>query len=137
MIAPMTIEVITDTARSLGFTLVSRDGRAFPEGIDAARAAEQKQYALLCGDPAGYHEVKFDGTARECSAFLIGWRDLRSSVLGAVRVRDESKVIQPETPEMRGSSRCSMRDKEGNRCLQPMGHDGWKHATISWWDSPR
>jgi hypothetical protein len=129
VIAPMTAEAVGDVARALGFTIVSRDGVAFPEGVDAARAAEQRQYALLRGDPAGYHEVVFDGTARECSAFLIGWRDLRSSVLGAVRALD-TRVA----PEMNASTRCPMRDKKGERCIQRVGHDGWKHASLVYWE---
>lgn len=75
MIAPMTIEALTDVAVALGFKLIVRVGLALPIGLDADRAALEVQYALLRGD-----EITFEGTARECSAFLIGWRDLRSSV---------------------------------------------------------
>lgn len=128
MIAPMTAEGVANVARALGFTLVGRDGIAFPEGVDAAHAAEQKQYALLRGDL-----VEFDGTARECAAFLIGWRDLRTRVLGELHAY-ETKV----TPTMNASSRCQVRDQRGERCLLRPGaeHDGKKHATIVYWEDP-
>jgi len=67
----MTIESLADVARAIGFELVNRDGIAKPIGIDYEHATTQTQYALFReGD-----EVAFDGTARECTAFLIGWRE--------------------------------------------------------------
>jgi len=126
MIAPATMDALADVARALGFEL-RRAEHAKPLGIDYDRAQEQTQFALLRGG-----EVEFDGTARECSAFLIGWRDLRSSVLGAVRAI-ETKVM----PEMSGRTKCQALDAKGNCCLLRPGHDGQKHATVVYWEDPR
>lgn len=72
MTASMTIEALVDVARSLGFELVCRDGLTVP--IEGG-----SQYSLLRA-----HEVEFDGTVRECSAFLMGWRDLQTRVCAAI-----------------------------------------------------
>jgi hypothetical protein len=125
MIAPMTVEVRTDVARALGFELASRDSVAVPIGVDSYAAAVQSQYALLCGD-----EVAFDGTARECSAFLIGWRDLRTSVLGAVRAIDAQLM-----PEMSGRTKCGALDAEGRSCLAGAGHKDLQHTALARWRS--
>jgi len=77
MIAPMTMDALADVARALGFEL-RRAAHAVPVGVDFDRAKEQTH-----------------------SAFLIGWRDLRSSVLGAVRA-----IETQDMPEMSGRSRC-------------------------------
>jgi hypothetical protein len=122
----MTMDALADVARALGFEL-RRAVQAVPVGIDFDRAKEQTQFALLRGG-----EVAFDGTARECSAFLIGWRDLRSSVLGAVQAL-ETKVM----PEMGARTMCPARDKDGQRCLLRVGHDGQKHATLVHWENSR
>lgn len=127
MIAPMTTEALADVARALGFTLVNRDGVAVPIGVDYELARTQPQYALLRGD-----EVAFDGTARECSAFLIGWRDLRSSVLGAVRAIDAQLM-----PEMSGRTRCGARDDAGHVCIASAGHSELQHAALVRWEAPR
>jgi hypothetical protein len=126
MIAPMTMDALADVALALGFEL-RRAEQAVPVGIDYDRAKEQTQFALLRGG-----EVAFDGTSRECAAFLIGWRDLRSSVLGAVRAL-ETKVM----PEMHASTMCQVRDKEGRRCLLRVGHDQLKHAVLMYWEDAR
>ena len=126
MIAPMSMDALADVARALGFEF-RRAEHAVPVGVDFDRAKEQMQFALLRGG-----EVAFDGTARECSAFLIGWRDLRTSVLGAVYAH-ETKAV----PEMHASTMCPARDKEGQRCLRRVGHDGQKHATLVHWEDER
>ncbi len=79
MIAPLTIEALADVARVLGFEMVPRDGVEAPIGIGYDTPAGQAEYGLLRA-----HEIEFDGTARECAAFLIGWRDLRSRVHGVI-----------------------------------------------------
>jgi len=117
------MDALADVAHALGFEF-RRAAQAVPIGIDFDRAQEQTQFALLRGA-----EVAFDGTARECSAFLIGWRDLRSSVLGAVRALETTKLM----PEMKASTMCQARDKAGQRCLLRVGHDGQKHATLVHW----
>jgi hypothetical protein len=122
--APMSMDALADVAQALGFEL-RRAEHAVPIGIDFDRAREQTQFALLHGG-----EVAFDGTARECSAFLIGWRDLRSSVLGAVRAI-ETKVMPTY---ISGSTKCQALDKAGQRCLLRVGHDGQKHATLVHWE---
>ena len=127
MIAPMTMDALADVARALGFEL-RRAVQAVPVGIDFDRAKEQTQFALLRGG-----EVAFDGTARECSAFLIGWRDLRTTVLGAVRALETTQIM----PEMRASTMCPACDKAGQRCLLRVGHDGRKHATLVYWEDGR
>jgi hypothetical protein len=125
VIAPLTIEALTDVARSMGFELAPRDGLAVPLGIDFEVARARAQYALLRGDV-----VEFDGTARECSAFLIGWRDLRSSMLGALRAIDTQVM-----PEMSGRTRCGARDAEGRSCLARAGHEG-QHSALLRWEEP-
>ena len=126
MIAPMTMDALADVARALGFEL-RRAAQAVPVGIDFDRAKEQTQFALLRGE-----EVAFDGTARECTAFLIGWRDLRTTVLGAVRALETTQIM----PEMHSSTRCHALDKNGQRCLLCVGHehDGRKHAALVYWE---
>jgi len=125
MMAPATMDALADVARALGFEL-RRAAHAVPIGVDFDRAQEQTQFALLRGG-----EVAFDGTSRECSAFLIGWRDLRSSVLGAVCAL-ETKVM----PEMSGRTRCGARDAEGRSCLASAGHKG-QHTAMVRWEDPR
>lgn len=121
MIAPATMDALADVAKALGFEL-RRAEHAIPVGIDYDRAKEQTQFALLRGG-----QVEFDGTARECSAFLIGWRDLRSSMLGELRAIDTQVM-----PEMSARTPCSAHDAEGRRCLGRAGHDG-AHSTFSRW----
>jgi hypothetical protein len=123
VIAPASMDALADVARALGFEL-RRAEHAKPLGVDYDRAQEQTQFALFRGD-----QIEFDGTARECSAFLIGWRDLRSSVLGAVRAIDAQVM-----PEMSAVTRCQARDDRGNRCLLRAGHDGLKHARLAHWE---
>lgn len=126
MIAPATMDALADVTRALGFEL-RRAEHAVPVGIDFDRAKEQTQFALLRGG-----EVVFDGTARECSAFLIGWRDLRSSVLGAVRAIDAQLM-----PEMSGRTRCGARDAEGRSCLASAGHKDPHTSIVRWCEEPR
>ncbi len=126
MIAPATMDALADVALALGFEL-RRAQLAVPGGIDFDRAQEQTQFTLVRGG-----EVAFDGTSRECAAFLIGWRDLRSSVLGAVRAL-ETKIA----PEMSASTKCQARDEKGERCLLRVGHDGFKHARLVYWEGDR
>jgi hypothetical protein len=118
------MDALADVADALGFEL-RRAPLAVPVGIDFDRAQEQTQFVLMRGG-----EVAFDGTARECSAFLIGWRDLRSNVLGAVRALETTQIM----PEMGASTMCQARDKAGQRCLLRVGHDGQKHATLVHWE---
>lgn len=126
MIAPMTMDALAEVAVGLGFEL-RRAPLAVPGGIDFDHAKEQTHFALVReGD------VAFDGTARECSAFLIGWRDLRSNVLGAVRAL-ETKI----TPAMSASTKCNAIDEKGERCLLRVGHDGQKHARLVYWEGDR
>lgn len=127
MIAPATMDALADVARALGFEL-RRAKHAVPGGVDFDRAQQETQFALLRGG-----EIAFDGTARECSAYLVGWRDLRSSMLGALCAVDAQVM-----PEMSAITRCQVRDKDGRRCLQRPGHDGQKHASIVYWEeNPR
>lgn len=126
MNAPATMDALADVARALGFEL-RRAPEATPGGIDFDRSKEQTQFALVRGG-----EVAFEGTSRECSAFLIGWHDLRSSVLGAVRAL-ETKVL----PDMSASTKCQAIDEKGERCLLRVGHDGHKHARLVYWEDGR
>lgn len=123
MIAPATMDALADVAVALGFEL-RRATHAAPMGVDFDRSQEQTQFALVRDG-----EVAFDGTARECSAFLIGWRDLRTQVLGAARAID-AKLL----PEMSGRTTCQARDAAGRRCLLRAGHDGQKHAALAHWE---
>ena len=120
------MDALADVARALGFEL-RRAPEATPGGVDFDRAQEQTQFALVHGS-----EVAFDGTSRECAAFLIGWRDLRSSVLGSVRAL-ETKVM----PDMAASTKCHAIDEKGERCLLRVGHDGFKHARLVYWEGDR
>lgn len=126
MIAPATMDALADIARALGFEL-RRAPEAVPIGVDFDRARDQTQFALVRGG-----EVAFDGTSRECSAFLIGWRDLRASVLGSVRALETSQIA----PEVKASTMCQARDKNGQRCLLRVGH-GRKHAALMYWEDDR
>lgn len=124
MIAPTSMDALAEAARALGFELRRFEG-AIPRGIDFDRAQEQTQFGLWYGG-----ELAFDGTSRECAAFLIGWRDLRVSVLGAVRAMDAQPL-----PEMSGRTRCEARDPHGRPCLLRAGHleRGQAHsALVSW-----
>jgi hypothetical protein len=122
MIPPQTDAELADVARALGFELVCRDydKSHFDGDWDAV------PYTLLCEG-----EVKFDGTARECAAFLIGWRDLRSKVLGACRALDTQVM-----PAMASCTMCHARDTEGRRCLARAGHAG-QHSALLRWEDPR
>jgi hypothetical protein len=126
MIAPMTMDALADIAQALGFEL-RRAPLSVPVGVDFDRAKDETQFALL---HAG--KVAFDGTARECAAFLIGWRDLRSRMLTELRAH-ETKVL----PDMHASTRCGVLDKAGHRCIKLVGHDGWRHATLVYWEDPQ
>ena len=127
MIAPATTDALADVTRALGFEL-RPSPLAAPIGVDEDVAGEQPQYAIFRGG-----EVVFDGTARECSAFLIGWRDLRRQVLGAVHASD-AKVV----PEMSGIARCRAADPSDRMgehcCLLPVGHEGAHSALRRWRD---
>lgn len=130
MNAPMTMDALADVARALGFEL-RRAEHAVPAGVDYDRAKEQTQFGLFCDG-----QIVFDGTSRECSAFLIGWRDLRSSMLGALRAVD-SRV----RPEMSAVTRCLARDPSDPRgdhcCLLPVDHECAHSALRRWQDKPR
>jgi hypothetical protein len=123
VIAPATMDALADVARALGFEL-RRAEHAIPVGVDFDRAQEQTQFALVRGG-----EIAFDGTARECSAFLIGWRDLRSSVLGAVRAIDTQVM-----PKMSGRTLCRAHDGHYRQCLLRAGHEGPHLALHRWQD---
>lgn len=129
MNAPESMDALAEAARTLGFEL-RRTPNAKPAGVDYDRAHEQTQFALCRGDG-----VAFDGTARECAAYLIGWRDLRHQALGALRAADAIVM-----PEMSGRTRCHVPDPSDPHrdrwCLAPIGHEG-PHTTISrWQDKP-
>ncbi|HSX22869.1 MAG TPA: hypothetical protein VLE97_08870 [Gaiellaceae bacterium] len=125
MIAPATMDALADVVRALGFEL-RRSAHAVPVGVDFDRAKEQTQFALLRGD-----EVEFDGTARECSAFLIGWRDLRLRLLAELRAVDAHGVA-----DMCGRTYCRAVDAEGRSCLRPAGHTDL-HTALSRWENPQ
>jgi hypothetical protein len=127
VIAPATMDALADVACALGFEL-RRAPEAVPIGVDFDRAQEQMQFALVRGG-----EVAFDGTSRECAAFLVGWRDLRSSVLGSVRALETTQIA----PEVKAGTMCQARDKNGQRCLLRVGHDGRKHAALMYWEGDR
>jgi len=126
VIAPATMDVLADVAHALGFEL-RRAPEAVPSGVDFDRSQEQTQFALVRGG-----EVAFDGTSRECAAFLIGWRDLRSSILGAVCAL-KTKIV----PDMSASTKCQAVDEKGERCLLRVGHDGLKHTRLIYWEDGR
>jgi hypothetical protein len=127
----MTVEALADVAKALGWKLIVRTGIALPIGIDADDAALKVQYALVRDG-----EIEFDGTARECSAFLIGWRDLRSKVLGGVRAMDAQVM-----PEMSGRTRCRAPDPSdptGERCcLAAAGHEDSPHTALVCWSTAK
>jgi hypothetical protein len=121
----MTMDALADVARALGFEL-RRAPLGKPIGIDYDRASEQTQFGLYRGDV-----IAFDGTSRECSAYLIGWRDLRAQALGALRAVDAQAL-----PEMFGVTRCHALDPTDPSldrwCLSPIGHEG-PHLTVRRW----
>jgi hypothetical protein len=125
VIAPLTMDALADVARALGFEL-RRAPLGKPIGIDYDRASEQTQFGLYRGDV-----IAFDGTSRECAAYLIGWRDLRAQALGALRAVDAQAL-----PEMSGKTRCHAPDPSDPHrdswCLSPIGHEG-PHVTIHRW----
>ena len=127
MIAPATMDALADVARALGFEL-RRAEHAVPLGVDFDRAKEQSQFALVRSDSGG--QIAFDGTARECAAFLIGWRDLRRRLLNELRALD-AQVI----PEMSACTECTARDREGRSCRGRAGHAG-PHVTPVLWEGP-
>lgn len=65
MTAPSEVMALAPVAQSLGFEVHSGEGRV--RGV------------LLCGE-----DVYFGGTHQECSAFLAGWRALRSRMWGTL-----------------------------------------------------
>ena len=71
--------------------------------------------------------VEFDGTSRECAAYLIGWRALRAQALGALRAVDAQLL-----PEMSARTTCAARDAEGHRCMGREGHP-LDHVTVVRW----
>jgi len=123
VIAPATMDALADVARAFGFEL-RRAPAAKPIGIDYDRACEQTQFALYRGD-----QIVFDGTSRECAAYLIAWRDLRAQTLAALRATD-AQVL----PEMSGKTRCLAHDPTDPDCccLAPIGHEG-PHTTVHRW----
>ena len=127
MIAPASMDALAEIARALGFEL-RRSEHAVPVGIDYDRAKEQMQFALVnCND-----QVAFDGTSRECAAFLIGWRDLRARLLGELHAVDAKTL-----PEMHPWTRCGARDAEGRACSARAGHKELFHITFHRWDRER
>jgi hypothetical protein len=130
VIAPESMDALADVARALGFEL-RRAEHSVPVGVDYDRAKEQSQFALLRGG-----QVAFDGTARECSAFLVGWRDLRSEMLSALRAENTSAM-----PDMHSVTLCHVVDPCGLDwcigCIAPAGHAG-PHVRIQrWQDKPQ
>lgn len=123
MIAPATMDALADVARALGFEF-RRAEHAVPVGVDFDRAKEQTQFALLRGG-----QIEFDGTARECSAFLIGWRDLRSRMLADLRAVDAQPM-----PEMSARMPCRAYDGQYRQCLLRAGHEG-PHSTLVRWET--
>jgi hypothetical protein len=77
MIAPSTLDALAEVANALGFTL-HRHAFAVDIGIDGdyAQLATRHGRCRLGSDP-NFHTnpVEFEGTPRECAAFLIGWRE--------------------------------------------------------------
>lgn len=125
MIAPTTIEALSDVARALGFDLVELKCLVTAIGIDADSTMSLRWFRLVSrgGDPA------FDGTARECAAFLIGWRDLRARVLGNLHAVDAKS-----TTELMGRAPCGAVDQQGRSCIARVGHDGL-HCTMLRWEA--
>lgn len=123
MIAPATMDALAEVARALGFEL-RRAPLGKPIGVDYDRASEQMQFALM--DRLG--QVAFDGTSRECAAFLIGWRDLRSRLIGELHAVDAKTL-----PEMHAWTRCDVRDAEGRPCMARAGHTEPFHITFHRW----
>ena len=119
MIAPATIEALRDVAMALGFDLVKRD-YVRTIGIDEE------------DDPIGtrtWHAIEhpligtvFEGTARECAAFLIGYRDCRAEYA------DVSTDLT--------ASACEAVDTEGRQCIQPAKHTN-RHAAIVRWEDKK
>lgn len=128
MNAPSSMDALADVARALGFDL-RRAEHAVPEGVDYDRAKEQTQFTLSRGG-----QIEFDGTARECSAFLIGWRTLRTRMLAEMHVVDAQPV-----PDMSAQTMCQARDERGQRCLLRAGHErhGLHHSTLLRWQEER
>lgn len=127
MIAPASMDALAEVARALGFEL-RRSELAVPVGIDYDRAKEQMQFALVDRND----QVTFDGTSRECAAFLIGWRDLRSRLLGELHAVDAKTL-----PEMHPWTRCGERDAEGRPCAARAGHTDPFHLTFHRWERKR
>jgi len=121
------MDALAEVARALGFEL-RRSEHAVPLGIDFDRAKEQTQFALVSSGSGG--QIAFDGTARECAAFLIGWRDLRRRMLNELRAIDAQPM-----PEMSACTACTARDREGRSCRGRAGHAG-PHVTPVLWEGP-
>jgi hypothetical protein len=76
VIAPATLDAVMAVADALGFTMFHHASKDI--GIDAGSnegEVHQMRYRLNCRST----RLEFDGTARECAAFLIGWRDAIAS----------------------------------------------------------
>jgi len=130
MIAPASMDALADVARALGFDL-RRSPLAKPVGVDYDRASEQTQFGLYRGDV-----IAFDGTSRECAAYLIGWRDLRAQALGALRAVD-AQIL----PDMSGRTLCRAQDPNDPHrdrvCLATIGHEGPHTTLLRWRDKAR
>jgi len=119
------MDALADVAKALGFEL-RKAPLASPLGVDYDRASEQTQFALYRGD-----QIAFDGTSRECAAYLIAWRDLRSQILGSVRAVD-AQVL----PYMSAVTRCHALNPDDpghdHWCLSPIGHED-AHLSVRRW----
>jgi hypothetical protein len=77
MIAPVDLDALEALANALGFTM-QRRAWFVDVGIDAGRA-ELASGGMKCrlGSDLDRHPeaYEFEGTPRECAAYLIGWRD--------------------------------------------------------------
>lgn len=118
MIAPATLEALRDVAIALGFQLVDRD---FVKsiGIDEEHAPTPRMWYAIEHRLVG---ILFEGTARECAAFLIGYRDCRAEY---ANVSTDFSVPG-----------CKALDSEGRACIQPAKHED-QHAALVRWENRR
>jgi hypothetical protein len=114
VIAPGTIEALGDGARALGFQLIERDD-VKSIGVDAEQIGTPRTWYAIEHPLVG---TVFEGTSRECSAFLIGYRDCHAEYADV-------------TTDVTASS-CAAVDAEGRQCIQPAKHTNPHAALIRW-----
>ena len=90
MIAPLTMDALCQMANALGFTIQKNISARKDIGIDEDRTPFASHHGRLrLGSDISQHavELEFEGTARECNAFLIGFRDAQHERMERTRMK--------------------------------------------------